>query len=191
MIYNQKIILFYRTLTEKSFHMSETFTLYRLMILYMLDKVDFPLTNTQITNFIQEKDYTDYFTVQQTLSELLDSDLIIAESTHNNTLYRITPEGRQTVDFFSNKISNGIKQDILEYFTENRMELKQETSVVSDYYKTTDNRYAVRCQMKNGEHPIIDLTLAVPDKEQAIAVCKNWSEQSENIFMLLMDELIK
>ena len=66
--------------------MSETFTLYRLMILYMLDKVDFPLTNTQITNFIQEKDYTDYFTVQQTLSELLDSDLIIAESTHNNTL---------------------------------------------------------------------------------------------------------
>ena len=46
--------------------MSETFTLYRLMILYMLDKVDFPLTNTQITNFIQEKDYTDYFTVQQT-----------------------------------------------------------------------------------------------------------------------------
>lgn len=171
--------------------MSETFTLYRLMILYMLDKVDFPLTNTQITNFIQEKDYTDYFTVQQTLSELLDSDLIIAESTHNNTLYRITPEGRQTVDFFSNKISNGIKQDILEYFTENRMELKQETSVVSDYYKTTDNRYAVRCQMKNGEHAIIDLTLAVPDKEQAIAVCKNWSEQSENIFILLMDELIK
>ena len=171
--------------------MSETFTLYRLMILYMLDKVDFPLKNTQITNFIQEKDYTDYFTVQQTLSELLDSDLIIAESTHNNTLYRITPEGRQTVDFFSNKISNGIKQDILEYFTENRMELKQETSVVSDYYKTTDNRYAVRCQMKNGEHSIIDLTLAVPDKEQAIAVCKNWSEQSENIFMLLMDELIK
>ena len=92
--------------------MSETFTLYRLMVLYMLDKVDFPLTNTQITNFILEKDYTTYFTIQQTLSELLDSELIVAESTHNNTLYRITEEGQQALNFFSNKISDGIKQDI-------------------------------------------------------------------------------
>lgn len=62
--------------------MSEPLTLYRLMILYMLDKVDFPLTNTQITNFILEKDYTTYFTVQQTFSELVDSGLITAEPPH-------------------------------------------------------------------------------------------------------------
>ncbi len=171
--------------------MSETFTLYRLMVLYMLDKVDFPLTNTQITNFILEKDYTTYFTIQQTFSELLDSELIVAESTHNNTLYRITEEGQQALAFFSNKISDGIKQDILDYFKENRIELKNETSIIADYYKTTANDYAVRCQMKNGEHALIDLTINVPSREQAAAVCKNWSEQSEKIFALLMDELIK
>lgn len=171
--------------------MSETFTLYRLMVLYMLDKVDFPLTNTQITNFILEKDYTTYFTIQQTFSELLDSELIVAESTHNNTLYRITEEGQQALAFFSNKISDGIKQDILDYFKENRIELKNETSIIADYYKTTANDYAVRCQMKNGEHALIDLTINVPSREQAVAVCKNWSEQSEKIFALLMDELIK
>ena len=32
--------------------MSETFTLYKLIILYMLSKVDFPLTNAQISDFI-------------------------------------------------------------------------------------------------------------------------------------------
>jgi hypothetical protein len=34
----------------------------------MLDKVDFPLTNTQISNFFLEQDYTDYFRVQQVIS---------------------------------------------------------------------------------------------------------------------------
>lgn len=41
----------------------------------MLDKVDFPLTNTQISNFFLEQDYTDYFRVQQVISDLVDADL--------------------------------------------------------------------------------------------------------------------
>ena len=44
--------------------MAEPITIYKLTILNMLDKVDFPLTNTQISNFFLEQDYTDYFRVQ-------------------------------------------------------------------------------------------------------------------------------
>ena len=45
--------------------MAEAFTLYKLIILYMLDKVDFPLTNSQISEFVLDKGYTDYFKLQQ------------------------------------------------------------------------------------------------------------------------------
>ena len=65
--------------------MAEAFTLYKLIILYMLDKVDFPLTNSQISEFVLDKGYTDYFKLQQALSELADSGLILKESTHNRT----------------------------------------------------------------------------------------------------------
>ena len=40
--------------------MSETFTLYKLIILYMLNKVDFPLTTSQISEFVLDKGYTTY-----------------------------------------------------------------------------------------------------------------------------------
>lgn len=43
--------------------MTELDTMYRVMILYMLNLVEYPLTNTQITNFVLEKEYTNYFTV--------------------------------------------------------------------------------------------------------------------------------
>ena len=41
--------------------MAEPFTIYKLTILFMLDKAGFPLTNTQISNFFLEQEYTDYF----------------------------------------------------------------------------------------------------------------------------------
>ena len=63
--------------------MAEALTQYKLLVLYMLDHVDFPLTNTQISSFVLEKDYTTYFTIQQVISELLSTDLIRKEPTQN------------------------------------------------------------------------------------------------------------
>ena len=69
--------------------MSETYTLYKLIVLYMLDKVDFPLTTSQISEFILEKEYTTYFKLQETLAEMEHSGLLRVETTHNRTLYHL------------------------------------------------------------------------------------------------------
>ena len=50
--------------------MADTLSLYKLIILKMLEQVEYPLTNSQITEFILDKEYTNYFTVQQALSEM-------------------------------------------------------------------------------------------------------------------------
>ena len=89
--------------------MAEASTQYKLIVLYMLDQVDFPLTNTQISNFMLDKDYTTYFTVQKAISELIDAGLMRTESTYNNTHYYITPAGRETLSYFPDKISEAIR----------------------------------------------------------------------------------
>ena len=40
--------------------MADTLTLYKLIVLKMLDEADAPLTGAQITDFILEKEYTNY-----------------------------------------------------------------------------------------------------------------------------------
>ncbi|MFQ6929607.1 MAG: DUF4364 family protein [Eubacterium sp.] len=50
----------------------EAETLYKLIIMHMLNKVEFPLTNSQISQFFLENEYTNYFTVQKSLSELIE-----------------------------------------------------------------------------------------------------------------------
>lgn len=171
--------------------MAEALTQYKLTILYMLDRVDFPLTNTQISNFMLNKDYTTYFTIQQAISELIDADLVRTESTHNNTHYHITPAGRETLSYFPDKISDGIKEDVIEYFNENSMELKQEISMIADYYKTTSQEFAARCQIKEQNRSLIDLTITVKTKAQAQAICSNWKSRHEDVYTYLMDLLLK
>ncbi len=171
--------------------MAEPNTLYRVMILYMLDKVEYPLTSTQITDFILEKGYTNYFTVQETLSDLRTSELVTAESTHNNTRYRLTEEGKQSLDFFHDKISPEIKEEIDAYFRENNFKLKQETSVYADYFKAAGPGYQVHCVIKNIDTPVLDLTLTVQSAEQAKAICANWNTENADVYAMLMDLLLK
>ena len=171
--------------------MADLHTMYRIMILYMLNQVEYPLTNTQITNFILEKEYTNYFTVQETLSDLLTSELITAEPTHNNTRYRITDEGQTTLGFFHEKISDAIKEDIRNYFLDHNFDLKQETSIYADYYKVPGEGYAVRCRIRNLETDIVDLTLHVSQRQQAEAICQNWKKYNFDIYETLMDTLLK
>lgn len=65
--------------------MTDALTLYKLIILYMLDKVDFPLTNSQLSEFILDKGYTDYFKLQQAISELQDAEFISVKIIRNSS----------------------------------------------------------------------------------------------------------
>ena len=90
----------------------EPLTLYKLIVLYMLNKVDFKLTNSQVSEFILDKEYTNFLTLQEVISELTDTELIKTETMMNRTFLSITDEGKNTLSYFGNRISDAIKADI-------------------------------------------------------------------------------
>lgn len=169
---------------------SEALTLYKLIILSILDKVNFPLTNAQVSDFILDKEYTDYFTIQQAISELYDSDLIHTTSVRNSTHYRISSSGQETLNFFENKIPEAIQLDIEEFLKTNGYELKEEVSTIADYFENKKDEYIARCQVKEDGSPIIDLSLSLPSEEEAAAICNNWKSKSQEIYAYLMKTLM-
>jgi len=169
--------------------MTELDTMYRVMILYMLNLVEYPLTNTQITNFVLEKEYTNYFTVQEAITSLLQTDLITAESTHNNTRYHLTDYGRQTLDFFHTKISDAIKEDIGEYLKKNELEMRSESSIQSNYYKAVNGEYEAELTALDKEVSLVTIRLTVPTEELAISICENWQKNNKEIYQYLTTAL--
>lgn len=156
----------------------------------MLEKLDFPLTNGQISEFILDKGYTNYFTLQQALSEMVETGFIREETTHNRTLYHLTDEGLETIQFFTNNISPAIQKDVDTFLAEKRYELKNEVSVKADYYQTNNLDYNVRCQIFENDAPLIDLTLAVPTEEAASTIANNWNRKNQEIYAQIMANLL-
>ena len=90
--------------------MAEPLTLYKLIILYMLKKVDFPLTNAQISEFVLDQEYTTYFTLQQAISELVEAGLIRMETIRNTSQYYLTEDGDMTLGYFTQRTSTAISR---------------------------------------------------------------------------------
>lgn len=169
--------------------LQDPLTLYKLIVLYMLDRVTFPLTTAQISDFILGKEYTNFLTLQQVFSELADTGLIETRSANNRTHLTITSEGTETLHFFENRISLAIKSEIHAYFQEKEYILREEVSVVSDYYKSTTGEYEAHLIAKERGVNLIDLTLSVPSKELAESICNNWMSKNQDIYQYLIEQL--
>lgn len=165
-------------------------TLYKLMILYMLRHVNFPLTETQISDFLLTHDYTNFYTLKDVLSELVDSKLIESESIHNTSRYYITDEGNDTLDFFGKKIPSVITEDIDSYLKNNRFKMRNEVANTADYYKSTNGDYVVHCEVREGKSVLVGVDLSVPDEEQAEIIANNWTEKSSDIYAYLLKSLM-
>ncbi len=164
-------------------------TLYKLIVLYMLNRVTFPMTTAQVSDFILGREYTNFLTLQQVINELTDAKLISTETIRNRTHLSITAEGRETLNFFQNRVSESIKQDINTYFRENEYTLRNEVSVLGDYYKSTSGEYEAHLVAKDRGISLVDITLSVPDENTAAAICDNWQKKNQKIYQQLVQEL--
>lgn len=169
---------------------TEVATLYKLMILYMLSKVNFPLSNTQLSDFMLGKQYTTYFVFQETIHSLVDDGFIKTINHQSTTQYQLTKEGEDAIAFFYTKISSAIRDDIDQYLVQNKYDLKSEAGTTSDYYRSTDGNYIVHCQVKEGETKLIELNVSVPLEEQAEAMCAKWKDASQDIYEFIIHKLM-
>lgn len=170
--------------------MAEAQTLYKLIILTMLSRVDFPLTNAQISDFILTKEYTNYFTLQQVLSDLVETGLTEVHTVRNSSYYHLTENGKETLNFFGHMVSSAIHEDMDKYFKDNAIALRDEISIRADYFPNNHEEYSVQLRVMEQDTAVIDLTLSVPTESQANSMCNNWKKKNQKLYAYLMQELL-
>jgi len=168
----------------------EPLTLYKLMIMYMLNHLEFPLTIAQLSEFFVSRRYTSYFHLQQSVNELLDSSFIRGELYRNTTRFYLTESGAEAIAMFEHKISDAIKEDILEYFKEHHYELRRETDITADYYPTKSGEYMVNARIREKGSVLLELNINVVSREQAVTICDEWSRKSEEVYNTIVRTLL-
>jgi len=171
--------------------MAKPTLIYKIAILELLNKSDFPLSNSQISNFFLEKGYTDYFSTQQAISDDEEAGLIESTLHHNNTTYALTEEGANTLELFRNKLNSSIVNDISRYMCENGIQMKEENSYLATYTEAPNGGYTIQCKISDGDVSTLDLSLHVGSKAMAETICNNWKVRSDDVYAALMDILVQ
>lgn len=170
---------------------NQELSLNKLIILYMLNILNAPLTNSKISEFILNNGYTHYFSLQEYLNQMIETDLLKTTTSAHTTLYHITESGRTTLEFFENRIPESTKADIIKYLNDNKFEIKSTLEISADYFPGTKEDYLVHCIAKENKNIIMELKVTVYEKDYAIKICENWKENNHLIYKHLLSDLIK
>ncbi|MDO4519273.1 MAG: DUF4364 family protein [Eubacteriales bacterium] len=172
--------------------MESPFTTYKLIVLYMLKNTENPLTNSQISEFILDHEYTNYFNLQQAISELVEVSLIKKQTIINTSYYQLTEDGQNTLSFFENELSAQIRDEVIEYLKSIGIKKAEPLLTPANYYPATTQQdtYTVRCQIVQKNITLFDISFNVPGIDAAKAICLNWPDKSQEIYESIIEKLL-
>ena len=92
----------------------------KLIILYILDKINKPIENEALLKLVLSTTEMNYFYFQQFLLDLLNTNYISCETTEHESIYSITQAGKEVLTLTKNiipglvkfKIDNGFKENL-------------------------------------------------------------------------------
>ena len=155
----------------------------KLIILYLLDKMDLPLSRSQITDYIRQSEFMDYYTLQQTMAEMVDGGYLDAATDNNTTRYTVTEEGLQILEYFEKHISPSIRARITQYITENHKEIKRSFENTATFFPNADNdEFTVKCGVYEEGRMLMEIAISVDTREQARIIQNNWKANAKSLY---------
>ena len=170
---------------------SEELASHKLLILYILNKIKMDLTNSQITQVVLETEMINYFSLQQFLSQLMESKFLATYKDSDREYYSLTQKGLEILEYFLSRIPQDITKKVDEYILNNKENLLSDTQVKSSFVKQSDHEFIVNLRVIENQSNLIDLNLNVSSEKQANLICNNWKKNASYMYAEVIDLLIR
>jgi hypothetical protein len=130
-----------------------------------------------------------YIFLQQYLDELCDGKFLERIDSDDKLSYRISPTGKQSLDYFISLIAAGTKSRIDEALSAYKKRIKYETSIIADFVAVNENEYITNLKICEGSFTYIDLKLTVGSRNDARNICTSWEKNSEKLYKKILADI--
>ena len=167
----------------------------KLLILYLINRLELPMSRAQITDFIIQKELMNYFVLEQTLSAMVEAGVLDAATEAdaqdvNTTRYSVTGEGLTTLEYFESHIPQPVRQMINRYVEENKGKIKKDYENVANYFPNVENNeFKVKCGVYEDKRALIELFVSVDTREQAKLIQSNWRANASKLYSRIIEAL--
>ena len=159
----------------------------KLIVLYIIKKLNKSITNLQMVDLVLEVTGIDYFTLQDILLQLKNNGFIDVFCEEEVRYYKITEEGLEMLNSLVTIIPEFVVNRINEKVDTSTKKIKQKSVVYADFFPDGKENFMVKCKISEGGKKLIEINVSVQTREQAIDICNKWYESPSKYYL----EIIK
>lgn len=167
----------------------ETLAENKVLILYVLEKANKPLTNDVLYRIVVAAANMNYFYFQQFMLDLINVGYIFSFQIEDQTLYQITDSGKKTLDLTLDLLPGIIK---LKADTNLKPIIdisEEEQSIVAEYTPLSENHYTIICKVVENNETVFEVKTFAGSREQAKEIVDNWQNNASTIYPQILDIL--
>lgn len=166
-------------------------TISKLILLYVFDQMEIPITIETLNDMCcSQNDWLTYMTLTEVLPDLEQANFVFKDNSSKTNYYKITPEGRDCLNYFYMKIPSSRRKEIDSYIRKNRQEYKRRQEYFKDYFRNNDGSYTVILKILEPMGAKLELKLNVSNRDEAKKVFNKWNSSAGEVYGSLYNLLI-
>ena len=169
----------------------ETLAENKVLILYVLEKANKPLTNDVLYKIVLAAVDMNYFYFQQFMLDLINVGYIFSFQKEDQTLYQITDNGKTTLDLTLDLLPGIIKLKADTNLKPILDSSEEEQSIVAEYTLLSENHYTIICKVVENNETVFEVKTFAGSREQAKEIVDNWQNNADSIYPKILDILTK
>lgn len=167
----------------------ETLAENKVLILYVLEKANKPLTNDVLYRVVIAAANMNYFYFQQFMLDLINVGYIFSFQIEDQTLYQITDSGKKTLDLTLDLLPGIIKLKADTNLKPIIDSSEEEQSIVAEYTPLSENHYTIICKVVENNETVFEVKTFAGSREQAKEIVDNWQNNASTIYPQILDIL--
>lgn len=154
----------------------------KLMILMLINDLQVPLTNDEITEIVMTSGLINYISLKHYITELCELSMLDRIPNEKKYYYLLTENGRVSLDFFKARIPQHLQTKIENIVKDYKKKLPVKTDIYSDYKKLDDDNYEVTLTISENRTPMMSINVNVMSSKHAKMICKKWNDKASYLY---------
>ena len=159
----------------------------KVLILFVMSKVNYPVTNQEVYELCYQDDCLSYFDVCTALPEMVASGHLTQLEEER---YEITPKGRETCSLTEDSIAFTVKQRAENAVARFNRQIRRSSYIKTQVINREEGDCSVVMSLDDDMGNLMTLELQAPDSRQAMRLSRLFEKKAENVYNLIMTELL-
>lgn len=159
----------------------------KVLILYVMSRVEFPVSVQTIYGLCLQDDRLTYFDVCEAVPQLVGTGHLCAVG---DNLFEITDAGREMNDVMQETVAVSVAQRARKAVEDYNLNVRRDNLIRTAVTEKKDGMCTVRMELSDGSSELMGLELTAPSLSQARKLEKKFRKRAERIYQKVMQEFL-